>query len=33
MTKFNSLPEPVIFPKRQKIAGENIASDYFTGTA
>jgi hypothetical protein len=33
MTKLNSLPERVIFPKGQKIAGENIANDYFTGTA
>lgn len=33
MPKSNSLPERVVFPKGQKIAGENITNDYFTGTA
>lgn len=32
MTKSNVLPEQTIFPKGEKIAGENIANDHFTGT-
>ncbi len=32
MTKSNILPERSIFPKGEKIAGEKITNDYFTGT-